>query len=242
MDNLVEEHVYASNHLGLGPKHGEEYNLESEDFGHGSLAGEMNLGNKMLEMNSKLKKMKISSFRVVKKKLVISKAKETFIRIESFSEMDLEELSKCRDGAKIFEFLLNGMIMVINRRSIGKLVHKWDESSVYKKLVKLLAQYLNNLGKGRLLKQLLNYGFSVILFILVELILGFWSHKIYPLFPDYMFLVLYVVVSISAAYHIIVRDASFSIFIYANANHVHDRMVEKVHNMKLQFYNNYSSA
>lgn len=184
-------------------------------------------------MNRKLQKMTISSFRVVKKELTISKPLPNDNKVESYSPMTHAELTKCKDGKKIFEFLLNGIIMVVNRRTLGKIENNWDESPVYTNLISKLFQYLNCLGKYRFMIQIFNYTLSVVLFFLLELILGYWSYKIYKNVSDILYLMLYIICSVVAAYFIIVRDASFSIFIYANADYVHDRVLKQVLNLRL---------
>lgn len=113
----------------------------------------------------------------------------------------------------------------------------WCEEKVYHRLMSTMFRYIFSLGKWRIIFNICNYFISMLLFIGIDIWTGCWSNRLFKGFKLYHYMAVYLCLSLTASFFVIVRDMIFTRTIMKNSNDIHDKMVQAMLNMKLRFIN-----
>ena len=143
-----------------------------------------------------------------------------------------------KEGYLVLKFLLPGILSVLKKKSKGKIKSEYDNDLIYTMTTKLTNIYLYLLGRCRIYRELLFFVITVAIFIGIDVYTGLWSTK--QLESNYGIenstaMILYLIISIIAAFAVFLRDISFTSTMMSNANLVHTQMMEKFSKVSLNW-------
>lgn len=155
---------------------------------------------------------------------------------------NIHNLEQEKDGYKILKKLIPGFLRVLKKIKEGKMADTWCEEKVYHKLMSTMFRYMFILGKGRIIFNIINFLLSSFLFISIDIWTGCWSNNIFKSFKLRHYMMIYLGLSLTASFFVILRDLMFTRTIMKNSNEVHNKMLHAMLNMKLKFFNMFPTA